>query len=275
MITPREYITHPIAPPAVTWIHGLRLVQHILKGDTQQTYYKKGYACSSHYKALLKELATPPRPEGLKAIFERTLMRKRRVHEVRSDMGCEIDLGAYLAGDAEPCIDYWKDITHRSSLTIVLDMNVPACDRGRSYMEDRHKLVYRLCASAFNENQAIRIIGAFGVSYSENEEKFRAARQAAGKTGWAASPGELFLIMVKDYSDPIFENVWGALRTNTTTNDLINCIMDYLVGTKDAGNGYPQHFEIDQFVRDQIVLVDPKYFTLRHASNGKVIKTRF
>jgi hypothetical protein len=128
--------------------------------------------------------------------------------------------------------------------------------REANYMEKRHKLVYKLCASARNENQAIRIVAANSVEYSETSPR-----------------KDIFLLMIKDFSEPLFENIWGALRTNATCNDLVNCIMDYLVGTADGGNGRPVHVCLDEYIHEQYVLVDPIYFSTKKATN-KVIYSK-
>jgi hypothetical protein len=196
--------------------------------------------------------ATPP--EGMKAIFERTLTRKRKRIEVRSQVGCDIDIAEYIRGSRTPLIDYDKTLKPRSSQTIVLDMNIPCNMRDGREMEQRHKLIYRLVASAKNMNKAVRIIGAFSVRISERNESL------------------FFFIVIKDFTDPLFENIWGALKDNATCNDLLNCIMDYLVGTCDWSNGTPTSECLDKFIQDEIILVDPRFFKIEK-NRGKVLNS--
>jgi hypothetical protein len=252
-ITPQELIRDRERPPKVVWVHGLKLLAHVLQGDTNQTLYRDNHPARSCYDRLVRNLKAPAVPEGLQAIFERTIRMKPRTVEVRDYMGCELDIDAYL-GRAEKCyVDYRKENKPRTSLTVFIDMNVPHRGRGANYMANRHRLVYQLCASARNENQAIRIIAGFGVRYDEG--------------------AMMIMAIVKDYADPIYENIWGALRTNATTNDLLNGIMDYLIGTHHDGNGTLTGYDISKILPEAFVMVDPIMHT---ASNPKVkiIRTR-
>jgi hypothetical protein len=110
-------------------------------------------------------------------------------------------------------------------------------------MVDRHKKVYSLALEAESRGIPCRVVAALLIKIPERRETFR------------------LYVVVKDYSDPIFPQLWGGIKTNKSANAFWNSLTDYLVGTRETANGLAQRWNVARdFPEDEeIVLIDPKF----------------
>ena len=225
MLTPAEYLRRFDAPPRTIWVHGLELLAHILRGDATQTFYRD----PDHERRYLLELqeameaSCAPQNDQLNRVMEGGLRRHRRWRRFDDYTG-DLDVGRYISwrpGDDPRLFNNYENCRRLlPSMNILLDMAIPYVERGLGEMAQRHQEVYELALQAANENRPCRVVACWSVKIRELRE-----------------PLNLFVV-VKDFGDPLFGGIWGALRTNATTNSLLNAIMDYFIGTSSGGNGH-------------------------------------
>lgn len=239
MLTPQEYIRKK---PELIWMHGLDALKHCLKGDATQTAYgddkpvvhllaelKRDLGVHSEYDAKFDEMR------------ETTFIRDFEVNETPSEVG-ELDIDAYINHDElmfEECIKVEQD-NSAEAITVVMDMGIAAAERQGSEMAERHRKIYQLCLKSEADEIPIRVVAAVEIVSNKPAKTFK-----------------IFLV-IKDYEDPIFPALWGAFKTNETTNTFLNVIMDYLIGIHDKGNGSPVWLNVSHEIRDdEIILIDP------------------
>ncbi len=94
------------------------------------------------------------------------------------------------------------------------------------------------------EDIPCRVICALGISIPER---------------YGQDPLKIYSV-IKDYSDPIFPGIWGAIRNNADTNSFVNVIMDFMVGTRCGGNGTPTEIRVkEDFPEDEeVIILDAK-----------------
>ena len=107
---------------------------------------------------------------------------------------------------------------------------------------DQHKAVYMEALKAEAEGTPLRVIACRTSRIDELEDPYTV------------------YIIVKDWTDPIFPNIWGALKTSETTNDFGNCFQDYITGSHSNTNGTPRvtFYENDFSPDEEIILINPK-----------------
>lgn len=225
MLTPEEYIQ---LKPRDAWLHAIDVLRHVLKGDTKQTCFRDpndgvaGKACLAELRAALEKHS----PDGaFDTVLEQHVITSPKRVARTSDSG-DFDPDRYFAGD-ERCFEEWEkhDLPSGDGLTLLIDADISWAARGDSDMAKRHERAYRLCLQAEAEGVPCRVVASFCSEIREFRKYLH-----------------LFLI-IKDWRDPIFPGIWGAMQSNLTCNALINTIMDYLVGTSTHGNGSPRPFD--------------------------------
>jgi len=239
MQTPQEYVEQK---PLVMFVHALEAVEYCLQGgDTRTAYPSPNRAWTFFYalKTAMERGAAEP-PEEFGEIEQQVFNPRKRTREVDSENG-EINIDRYLNRE-RLCFDEPVKIPQDApSVSIVLDMAIPWGERESQDMAARHKEVYRLALEAEANQIPCRVIAAVGMSIPERRDNLRC------------------YLVVKDYDDPIFQGIWGALATNATTNDFVNVLMDFLIGTRADGNGRPTMIDVAQDIDDdEIILIQPR-----------------
>jgi len=235
MLTPKEFIEER---PDEAHLYGLELFEHILQGDTKQTAYKDGSPNRAVFDEFQSEMGKHAAPDGLADAYEDTFRKDYEVVPTKSDGG-ELILERYIEGDDKPFDEWIKVESYKPAITIVMDAIIPWNEREGSKMKERHDKIYRIVAEAEAEGRPCRVIAviAFGIPEKRN-------------------PLVLY-ITIKDYKDPIFTGIWGALKTNKASNCLANAIADFLIGTKDAGNGHAETTYLGgEFEDDEVIVID-------------------
>lgn len=239
MVTAEEYIKRPTP---LIWMHALDILRHVLKGDTEQTAFKDNISpnrtCLQELRKDLEEhLKYDP---GFDELVERTNFRAKRRVPMWDDSG-DLEVGAYIDREELCFTDYPKvDRPDTNGITITFDMFVAWKDRDGDYMIERHRKAYELAVQAEAEGVPCRVIGVVTSKIPEFSETCRC------------------FAVIKDFNDPIFPGIWGALKTNRTTNNFINTIADFLVGTRQCGNWYPTPtFMEREFAEDEVIVLAP------------------
>jgi len=229
MISAKEHIQRQ---SEVVWITSIELLKHVLQADRKQTYYKDKNPSWSHYYALSKAIDEElKKPDDCKEIMKKkyTRIRKRR-KPFYSDIG-ELDIERFIELEPRCFQQYDKKRVFKASLTIALDIAIPYGERGTSKMAKRHKKVYERVAQCQVHRQPVRVIACSRTQIPETEK------------------GITLFIIIKNYREPIYPAIWGALKTSTTTNDFLNVIMDYFIGTRSGGNGSPVNMYLEDYIK--------------------------
>lgn len=238
MIKAKEYIANP---KSRVWIHGLELLRHVLQGDTQQTAYKNEDCDGKHLRRLGDDLAEhAAETNGCSEIFEKTYRERKKTIEEDDFMG-DFDIDNYLAGQQKVFRSTRRVKKKKAAITMVMDCGINGGETGGKEMEKRHEKIYRIAAKCARENRPCRVIAAAFIDIPEIKK------------------GHLRLfIIIKNYSDPIYPGIWGAFKTNRSTNTFLNVIMDYFVGTDAWGNGTCVTDDMARDIPDprQVILVD-------------------
>lgn len=244
MLSCKEYLDlFPDKPPEEIHIHGLDLLNHTLQGDTDQTWYKHKKGEKHLLYELQTELEAHNDPDDLDQVLLDNLTKKDKWIRFDSDEG-DLDVERFLENTENDVLifdSYHKTKKPNPAITLILDCAISAMERGLGDMAIRHKKIYTLAVQAFQEGRPCRIIALWSVKYLEE------------------STNRKLFITIKDFNDPIFSGIWGAFKTNKSTNSFLNVIMDYFIGTHDKGNGTPKAVCVTNYIpREEYTLIDPK-----------------
>ena len=244
MLTCKEYLEmFSKNPPAEIHVNGLDLLSHTLQGDMEQSWYKDPNGMRKHLFDLQEQMEEHSDPALLDQVLIDNLTQKRKWIRYDSEDG-DLDIERFLQNRNNDTLmfdNYWKENKLKPSMTLILDIAIPYGERRHATMESRHKKIYTMAVQAFQEGRPCRIIALWGCAYPE------------------ISGATLFFITIKDFNDPIFSGIWGAFKTNRSTNCFLNVVMDYFIGTGCAGNGSPIDITVTKFIpREEFELIDPK-----------------
>lgn len=247
MITPQEYLDRFTDPPKEIWVYGLDLVEHILKGNWKNSFYKDPHPARGYLYELQEEMQEHTTDDDMSRIIAMNLRKISKWTGFDSYDG-DLDLDMFIA---DPNIQtpiftsYKKEIDRKPAVTLVLDMNIPWAERKSNEMEERHREIYSIAAQCISEHRPCRVIAVS--SWKIPEIKY--------------SP--VMFIIVKDYTDPLFSGIWGAFKTNETTNSFANTIQDYFIGTKDMCNGIATSVSMSKHIpSDEIQIIKSTRLTV-------------
>jgi len=217
MHTIKEYLDEA---PKKAFLYMPELLDHLLKARTDDSLYKCPFDGEIFRQELREAMKTRTLDhKDLDAELD-TFETHRRHREKDADTG-NIDVERYIDGDPRPFVDVFTETTPKPSKTILLDIAISAFERHQNEaMRNRHRHVYHEAIKAESEGSPLRVIGVFSINIPERPEALT------------------LYIIIKDYSDPIFPELWGTVKTNQTANSAINVIMDYLIGTSSDFNGF-------------------------------------
>ena len=233
-------------PEEPIWVHAVDLLEHVLQGDDQLTFWKAGQD-DERLRSLRREMEQHHHDPKYADIIHDLGRPTKKWVEVPSEVG-DLDVNAMLCGEDKIWIEARRQRKRRPGLTIILEAVVSWDDRDSDFMEKRHTLVYRMVRKCELEGRPCRVIYVRPVGYPEVSD---------GKAVVCA--------IVKDWHEPIFPGVWGALKNCATTNDLGNSISSFFYGTSSSGNGSCGHADLSHLIPagEQVALVAPKYVTIK------------
>lgn len=247
MMTCKEYLENFVErPPEEIHVHGLDLLAHCLQGDVEQTWYKDRYPNKELLFELQDEMERHAHEDELNKILEDKLTQKEKWVRFDSTDG-DLDVDRFIENknngnfDVPMFDEYRKKKRPKPAMTLILDCAIPYGERSSKDMAKRHREVYTMAVQAFMEGRPCRVVAVWGVRYREDVKSRK------------------FYITIKDFNEPIFSGMWGAFKTNASTNSLLNVIMDYFIGTHSGGNGTPIDMSISKYVtREECELIMPK-----------------
>ena len=243
MLTPERFVDMGADAPNIVWLNGLELLAHCLVGDYKKSLYKDQWPTRTCLDGLREELEKhTDGNEDFHQVSENVYWEDYRRRHTRADSG-DLNIGRYVNGD-ENCFDETiKEMEDecQDAVSVILDMNIAYEDRQSNEMVQRHKKIYEIVLKCEAEQIPCRVTACFSIEIPERENDFT------------------FYIVIKNYDDPIFPGIWGAFKSNVSTNDFINVIMDFLIGTESGRNGLCKHMSVREEIQDdKIIVIDPK-----------------
>ncbi|MBW1799378.1 MAG: hypothetical protein JRJ85_01480 [Deltaproteobacteria bacterium] len=232
MLTPEEYIQKK---PDIAWLYGLDVLEHCLQGDSEKTAYENKDVSWDRLDGLRAELEKHKKADMMfDEIRENVCLDGLKIEEVSSETG-DLNIERYLDGNDRCFDEYIKEMNDDAldGVSVFMDMAIDWSQRNDNQMIARHRRIYEICLECEAANVPCRVIAAAGVDIPELDK-----------------PLKLFIV-IKDYNDPIFPGLWGAFKTNMSTNDFLNVVMDLLVGTICAGNGAPVPIHVRNAVDEE------------------------
>lgn len=234
-------------------LHCLDLLRYILKGDASKSVFKDNDPQRRFYDELVAEMGEHATESGLDMAKEEWFRPVKRTKEVVSDMGW-VDVDAYVSGEQRMFNEPVKVRKNMPGVTIVLDMVLPYADREENYMKVRHQKIYDLVMKLEGQGYPVRVVAVARMGISELHGK-----------GEKGSYNFWTIVTIKDWSDPIFAGIWGAFKNNRSTNALLNCYMDYVIGTSDYGNGHCSMGDCEHLFPpfEEVCIIDAKYINYK------------
>jgi hypothetical protein len=253
MITAREYV---IYKPKTFFIHAVELLRHVLKGDHRQTAYVgkgKNFKSTHHLRDLMEYMEEHKKESNadFKRLQKESYRRKKAWRDIDAETG-DIQIDRYLNNERKMYTDQQSTIKKKRALSLIFDIGTNANERGDSFVNKRYEKIYKLTFQAMADRRPCRVIAVDGHGITEIRGR----------------PLAMYMV-IKDYRDPIFPGIWGALKGNAQANTLLNCIAEYFIGTEDYGNGHSTTVYINSDIRhDEIQLIDCKRVKLKGTYKG-------
>lgn len=206
--------------PDLAFLYGLDVLDHVLKGHTMKTIYKCPDTLGHCLDELKAEIRRPIDHTSYNAALDEITAPRRKHRERDADTG-DINIERYIDGDLHPFTDVFTETTPKPALTILIDAIISMTERNKTYLTEAHAQAFALCLKAEQEGTPCRVIACRTGSINEASSYTMA-------------------IVIKDWIDPIFPEIWGGLKSNFAVNAFGNCIADFLIGTYTIGNSHPQ-----------------------------------
>lgn len=236
---PEEWVAAP-NDEDVVWVHSLDLLDYVLEGNVEKSKWKGRDLNGASYLNIIRDAMAEgpgePDPEWFKAL-DKMWKPKKKYRTRKSKSGPKFNVRGYIeykAGDkAARCFQTYYKTTEgkKEALTIVFEMCIHGGQTNGKEMEQRHKEIYNAALSCERDGIPCRVVA------------FTSSR-AGDSRHYPKAPQDLtikYFIVVKDYNERIYPGIWGALKTNKTSNALQNCIHNYFSGTHASGNGNSQN----------------------------------
>lgn len=246
LLSPKEWLQKDPTTFDGVWMYGLDILDHCLQEETFDTFWKCSEVSRNHARTIRKAMQNrEDDPVIYEEIEQNSYIPGLKYKEVFDTEG-EVDIDQYLGGDDRCFRNFHKLESDSGAINLVLDMSIASSERFKSSMLKRHKRCYEIAFNAEAEGRPCRVIAAFTISFPEID---------TGDGHWSTPKKAITnLIVVKDFTDPIFPGIWGALETNETTNSFVNLICDYFYGTADMGNGYLKDCFIRNYIFDDEII---------------------
>lgn len=251
MITPKEYIK--AGSPEKAFFYVTEIFDHMMTAHESPTFGLRPGDRQDRldfHRSIVKAEMEKQNfdAQDLNAELD-TFERRRRHREKDSDSG-NLDVDRYLNGDPRPFVDVFSEPLPKPAKTLLIDMSIMSGERGGDDMRRRHKYIYREAVKAEQEGTPLRVIAAFANGIDERNGN-------SIKT----------YVIIKDYQDPIFPEIWACFKTNASTNSTYNLISFTCQGTESYSNGHAAILNAsNDFPEDEeIILIDAKRITCNHA----------
>lgn len=213
--------TYNPSRPQVILAHALDVVSYCLDPDAPGAHAEAGRSYSTEEVAqrLGRAMSStvdppdcPPDPEGYQ--------RKRRGRTIRTDRGGSLNVPAYLADRRDMYTRRIRTVTRRPAMNIVIENAIHGSRKKDSHMVNSFERAYSLALKAEQDGQPCRVWLALPKYVSI---------KALGKTC------ALWLLCLKDWTDPIYGGAWRTVRDNDAANALRLGLAHSIAGTYDDG----------------------------------------
>ncbi len=238
MITVKEYIARRM--PEKAFLYMPDVIEHILKHDTRKTVYKCPTTEEYCFNEFLERLKAPPEaPEIFESCID-AYSPRRRHKELNADSG-NFDIGRYLEGERRPFVDVFSIQSPQPARTILIDSCLAAHERDDDAITEQHKAIYADTLRAEADGTPVRVVACRSSKIDELKKPYTV------------------YIIIKDWNDPIFPDIWGALKTGASTNSFGNCFQDFITGSHSPANGHPSTtlYGEDFPPEEEIILIKP------------------
>lgn len=240
MLHPKEWAEREDRPETM-WIHGLDAVEHCLKGDVTQTAYKNTEPALDAFERFTRAMQDNSYDyDSYNQALENQDIHDDVWKDIPSDMG-DLDVDSYIEREEYIFEEAYKKRELKPAINIIFEFGINAGETSGTEIERRHEKIYPMVLEAQAQGVPTRVIAAAAIQFGE----------------WGRKTMRVYMV-IKDWEDPIFPGIWGALRNNNTANAFCNVLMDYIVGTHDYGNGRSIGYDItdDLPEDDEIILVE-------------------
>jgi hypothetical protein len=235
MLTVDELLDYGIPENGEIWLHCLDVVDHILKGDVNQTLFRDQSPAMDLYNDWKDALSNHPDfDESFDEIIDNAYEMKKKWQRYDDESG-DFQLDSFLGGEELMFDSYDKVLGEKPAVSVIYDGMVPCGWRNSTYMEDRHKDVYKIAAQCESDRRPCRVVMVWQHTIPEFNKPL--------KVFW----------VVKDYTDPIFPAIWACFQNNRIANYTWNAFHDFVTGTNHYGNAtaeemrnVEQYFEEDE-----------------------------
>lgn len=240
MLHPTEWTDRGDDRPCVMWVHGLDAVEHCLKGDYKMSAFKDASPSMSPFNRFRNAMSENTYDyEAFNKALENQDVHDDVWKDLPSDSG-DLDVDSYIEREEYIFEECFKKRELKPAINIVFEFCINANERDGHEVQRRHEKIYPMVLKAQAEGVPTRVIACAVVNIPEFKEPLR------------------MYIVIKDWEDPIFPGIWGALKNNDTANAFLNVLMDFIVGTRHGGNGTAIGYNVTEDLPedDEIVLVE-------------------
>lgn len=230
METVKDWIANPHA--GEVWVHGLDLLSSLLRFDPGASAFKNAPQFDQGELDEFRKNIEAYKPDmELAAAVEEVFSRPRRRSRARLEReGDDLNVDAYLEAGADVAGARVWDVEERvadrkkQAVSVILEGAVAWVDRGGPLMARRQRQAYEVALRCEAEGRPCRVVAAMSIRYLEWEQA----------VDW--------FVVIKDYDEPIFPALWGALRDSKTCNTMWRLVSAFVVGSRDKSHGRARAF---------------------------------
>lgn len=227
------------------WLSGMDVMRTVLRHDLKKSAFRKCRHDRSGRIEVFREAIESYRMDrdGYDRVVEEAFSRPRnRTRYVHDEEGDDFDAERYAEEKGTPgmrCMEtpYFVPTRHKPALSIHIEAAIPHDMRKRAEMERRQREAYQVALQAEHEGRPCRVIASARVKVPE----------LANPVTWC--------IVVKDFHEPIFPTIWGALQTSETANSLLSLMSQCIIGTVDRENGHVMSYTVSVDDAEEAVIV--------------------
>lgn len=245
METVQEWIDNPHG--GVVWWHGMDMLQYLMRNDAAHSAFRNSEL--DHYRLRYTGFVEQIKDykfdrERLDITMEQVLSRPRKRNKYRTSVdGDDLDVTSYIETFGEPSPKVWDEpykivCERRQAVNVYFESSVPWTSRLQGYIANRQHIAYNIALNCEQDGVPCRIVTCYAVRIPEVKTSIE------------------FHIVIKDFDEPIFPQLWGIFLNNRTANDAWNFVSEMIIGTSDDGNGTVVPFMVQPQDNEDYQLLD-------------------
>lgn len=255
----QEWIDNPHG--GIVWFHGMDLLQHFMKNNPRQSAFRNSplYHYREWYDDFINQIKEYKFDrERLSIAMEQVLARPRKRNKYRTSVdGDDLDVDSYIEtfGESSPKIwdePFQVECERRQAVNVYFECSVPWMARDQTYIANRQHLAYNVALNCEQDGVPCRIVACYGLKVREVQQPI------------------VFYVVIKDFDEPIYPQLWGAFLNNATTNTTINFLAEMVIGTGQDGNGVVVPFVVQSNDNEEFQVLDPEsceYLQIRRTNS--------